>query len=87
MTEQEARAALRPLGYRLSQRNGGFVILDGSHRYVVTGHELGGQPEIALEHVAEWLAASLPHEGRSAASAQSPANRTRISDAPPKSIE
>ncbi len=85
MTEQEARAALRPLGYRLSQRNGGFVILDGSHRYVRTGYEAGGEPEIALDDVAEWLSAG--GFGEPAGSAQRPAILTRISEAPPSSME
>ncbi len=59
LTEQELRAALRPLGFRLSQRNAGFVVLDGNHRYVTTGHEVGGEPEVALEQVALWLATAF----------------------------
>ena len=52
------------MGFRLSQRNSGFVILDGSHRYVATGHEIGGAPEITLDQVAAWIATVAAREPR-----------------------
>jgi hypothetical protein len=56
LSESEARSALRRMGYRLSQFNSGYMILDAGHNYVgVT--ENGRHREMTLGEVAEWIAA------------------------------
>ena len=54
-SEQQVRATLKPHGYRLSQRNGGFVVIDSDDRYVVTGFERGPGPEISLGDILIWF--------------------------------
>lgn len=55
MSERDARRALRRLGYRLSQRNGGYMILDVEQNYVPACLQDGKPREISLRQVAEWI--------------------------------
>lgn len=56
LTESQARFVLRRMGYRLSQYNDGYMILDASHAYVGLS-ENGGHREMTLQEVADWIAA------------------------------
>jgi hypothetical protein len=50
LTESEARVALKRLGYRLSQYNRGYKVLDAEHNYVgPVGREM------TLEEIFEWI--------------------------------
>lgn len=61
-SESQARAALRPLGFRLSQRNRGYMILDRKHRYVEACLDGGAPRELTLPEVVEWLAANAKRQ-------------------------
>jgi hypothetical protein len=57
VTEAQARFVLRRMGFRLSQRNGGYTILDADHQ-IVSGFDADGHPnELTLQQVADWTAA------------------------------
>jgi hypothetical protein len=56
ITESQARFVLRRMGYRLSQYNHGYMIIDASHNYV-GAQENGAYREMTLEQVADWIAA------------------------------
>jgi hypothetical protein len=56
ITESQARFVLRRMGYRLSQYNHGYMIIDASHNYV-GAEENGVHREMTLEQVADWIAA------------------------------
>lgn len=56
LTESQARFVLRRMGYRLSQYNQGYMILDTDHNYVGLS-ESGGHREMTLQEVADWIAA------------------------------
>ena len=56
ITEAQARFALRRKGYRLSQRNSGYTILD-SDLNIASGVGSDGTPrELTLQEVADWTA-------------------------------
>ena len=55
LTESQARFVLRRMGYRLSQFNEGYMILDASHNYVGLS-ENGGHRAMTLREVADWIA-------------------------------
>jgi hypothetical protein len=55
ITESQARFVLRRMGYRLSQYNHGYMIIDASHNYVGP-EENGAHREMTLEQVADWIA-------------------------------
>jgi hypothetical protein len=62
LTESEARVALKRMGYRLSQYNQGYKVLDAEHRYVgPVGREM------SLEEISDWIKAQ---SGAPAASAE-----------------
>jgi hypothetical protein len=54
LSASEARAALRPLGYRLSPYRGGFIILDGMLNYLDVD-ESGGPRTFTLEEVSKLI--------------------------------
>ena len=56
LTESQARFVLRRMGYRLSQYNAGYMILDAHHKYVGAA-ENGVHREMTLAQVADWIAA------------------------------
>jgi hypothetical protein len=51
------------MGYRLSQYNQGYMILDASQRYV-GAQEDGTYREMTLEQVANWIAAESGSQSR-----------------------
>lgn len=56
VTEAQARFVLRRMGFRLSQRNGGYTILNADHQ-IASGVDVDGQPnELTLQQVADWTA-------------------------------
>jgi hypothetical protein len=65
LSESEARSALRRMGYRLSQFNSGYMILDAGHNYVGIAED-GRHREMTLGEVAEWIeaeSAPVPNAG------------------------
>lgn len=65
ITESQARFVLRRMGYRLSQYNQGYMIIDASHQYVGV-EENGAHREMTLEQVADWIAAESGSQTRAA---------------------
>ncbi len=64
VTEAQARFALRRRGFRLSQRNGGYTILDTDLK-IASGYAADGNPkELTLQQVADWTAAESSGEHR-----------------------
>ncbi len=62
ITEAQARFALRRRGFRLSQRNSGYTILDADLN-IASGIESDGSPkELTLQQVADWTAAEPSSE-------------------------
>ena len=66
ITEAQARFVLRRMGFRLSQRNSGYTILDAEHRIASGTADDGAPRELTLQEVADWTAAasSAEPEGR-----------------------
>ena len=62
ITEAQARFVLRRMGFRLSQRNSGYTILDGDHRIASGLDEDGAPRELTLQEVADWTAAASSAE-------------------------
>lgn len=64
ITEAQARFALRRRGFRLSQRNSGYTILDSDLR-IASGIGTDGNPrELTLQEVADWTAAEPTAESQ-----------------------
>jgi len=62
ITEAQARFVLRRMGFRLSQRNSGYTILDAEHRIASGMAEDGAPRELTLQEVADWTAAASSAE-------------------------
>ena len=72
ITEAQARFALRRRGFRLSQRNSGYTILDADLN-IASGVESDGTPrELTLQQVADWTAETTGERHRDEVKATEP---------------